>query len=94
MKRFKQIAIFFIMLIAAGALSPVGSDASAQVPRMTKEELKDLLGKPDVIVIDVRQPGQWDVGKLKIAGAHREDPRKKAESWAMKYPKDRTIVLY
>jgi hypothetical protein len=94
MKRFKQIAIFVVILMAAGALSPVGGDASAQVPRMTKEELKDLLCKTDVIVIDVRQPGQWDASKLKIKGAHREDPGKKAESWAMKYPKDRTIVLY
>ena len=92
--RFKPIAFFIILMIATGALSSFGSDASTQVPRMTKEDLKDLLGKPDVVVIDVRQPGQWDGSKLKIAGAHREEPGKKAESWAMKYPKDNTIVLY
>ena len=92
--RIRRIAIFIIILITAGALSSAGSDAQTQVPRMTKEELKDLLGKPDVIVIDVRQTGQWNASKLKIAGARREDPGKKAESWAMKYQKDKTIVLY
>jgi rhodanese-related sulfurtransferase len=61
---------------------------------MTKEELKALLGNPDVIVIDVRVGASYSASKWKIQGAVREDPRAEIEAWAKKYPKDKTIVLY
>jgi rhodanese-related sulfurtransferase len=64
------------------------------VPRLAKEELRDMLGKPDVVIIDVRLKEQWDSSNVKIPGAQREEPGEKAESWALKYPKDKTIVLY
>jgi len=44
-----------------------------KVPRMTKEELKSLLGNPDVIILDVRESGDWKESKWKIPGAVRED---------------------
>jgi len=66
---------------------------AADVPRMTKEELKAMLGNPDFIVIDVRTQKDWEKSDLKIAGAVREDPRD-IESWAKKYPKEKTLVLY
>jgi rhodanese-related sulfurtransferase len=91
---FKVIAVSWMALIMLGLSLFTGNDASAQVPRMNTEELKALLGNQDVIIIDVRQPGQWDESSIKIWGAHREDPSKKTESWAMKYQKDKTIVLY
>ena len=92
--RFKIIAASWMALIMLGLSLFAGNDASAQVPRMNKEELKGILGIPDVIIIDVRLKEQWDSSSVKITGAQREDPSKKAESWAMKYPKDKTIVLY
>jgi len=60
---------------------------------MTKEQLRPLLGKPDVIVIDVRTNYDWDNSKAKIPGAVREEGMKFA-SWMNKYPKDKTLVLY
>ena len=60
---------------------------------MTKEQLRPLLGKPDVIVIDVRTNYDWDNSKAKIPGALREEGMKFA-SWMNKYPKDKTLVLY
>ena len=60
---------------------------------MTKEQLLPLLGKPNVIVIDVRTNYDWDNSKRKIKGAVREEGMKFA-SWMNKYPKDKTIVLY
>lgn len=92
--RFKVIAVFGMALIMGAVFLLAGSEASAQVPRMSKEELKGMLSSVDVVVIDVRQPAQWDSSNVKIMGAHREDPSKKTESWAMKYQKDKTIVLY
>lgn len=94
MTKFKVISIFAMAIIICGMMLLVAIDASAQVPRMTKEELKALLDKADVIIIDVRQPGQWESSNLKVVDARREEPGKKTESWAMKYSKDKTIVLY
>ena len=66
---------------------------SSDVPRMTKEELKPMLGNPDLVVIDVRLGGDWAESDLKIKGAVRENPRD-VDSWADKYLKDKTLVLY
>ena len=66
---------------------------SADVPRMTKDELKAILGNPDLVIIDVRAKKDWTDGDSKIKGAIREDPES-VKSWAEKYSKDKTIVLY
>ncbi len=65
-----------------------------KAPRITKEELKEMLGKPELIMIDVRYGKDWTGSKEKIQGAIRKDPKKDAKSWADKYGKDKTIVLY
>jgi hypothetical protein len=65
-----------------------------RVPRMTKEELKLLLGNPDVIIVDVRIESDWKESKWKIKGAVREDPEKDINTWVDKYPKDKTLVFY
>jgi rhodanese-related sulfurtransferase len=64
-----------------------------EIPRMTKEELRGMLGNPEVIIVDVRANADWSGSKLKIKGAVRQDPRK-VTSWMDKYPKDKTIVFY
>jgi phage shock protein E len=92
--RFKVIAVFVMALIMGAVFLLAGSDASAQVPRMSKEELKAMLGKPDVIIIDVRQPADLAKSTMMIKGAVREDPKQEVKSWVDKYPKDKTIVLY
>lgn len=76
-------------------LSVIGATVAAaqDVPRMTVDELKGLLGNPDLVIIDVRTNGDWNGAKEKIAGAVREDPHD-VESWAKKYPKEKTLVLY
>jgi predicted sulfurtransferase len=66
---------------------------SADAPRMTKDELKAMLGNPDLIIIDVRYGRDWTDSDLKIKGAVREDPEA-FDSWANKYSKDKTIVFY
>ncbi len=66
---------------------------SANAPRMTKEELKGLLGNSDLIIVDVRHGSDWTGNDLKIKSAVREDPEN-MESWANKYSKDKTVVLY
>jgi rhodanese-related sulfurtransferase len=92
--RFKVIAVFGMVLLIGVVLLLSGADASAQVDRMSKEELKAMLGKPDVIIIDVRQPVDLAKSTMMIKGAVREDPKQEVKSWVDKYPKDKTIVLY
>lgn len=60
---------------------------------MSKEDLKALLGKPDVVVIDVRTGGDYKSSPLKIRGAIRENPID-VENWNGKYSKEKIIVLY
>ncbi len=65
-----------------------------EAPRISKEDLKGMMGNPDIVIIDVRAGHDWTESKEKIQGAIREDPGKKTTAWAEKYPKDKTIVLY
>ena len=48
---------------------------------------------PDLIIIDVRLERDWKSSSLKIRGAVWEDFLD-VDTWAQKYPKNKTIVLY
>ncbi|MBW2148869.1 MAG: hypothetical protein JRG73_19165 [Deltaproteobacteria bacterium] len=81
------------VILATVGLFVMTAAAAELVPRMTKEELKKLLGNSDIILMDVRTGKSWKDSEFKIKGAVREDP-KKFDSWADKYPKDKTLILY
>ena len=66
---------------------------SADVSRMTKDELKAMLDNSDLVILDVRSQSDWKDGDSKIKGAVREDPGA-VKYWAEKYSKDKTFVLY
>ncbi len=87
-RRFIAGLVFFSMIFGYTTFAECGA-----VPRMPKEELKALLGNPDLITIDVRLGKDWADSDVKIKGAIREDPEA-VEAWVQKYPKDRTYVLY
>jgi rhodanese-related sulfurtransferase len=78
--------------IAAVALL-VNRALAADVPRITKEELKSKLADRDIVILDVRRSGDWKASPSKVKGAVREDPGD-VDSWAAKYPKQKTLVLY
>ena len=86
-KRVVSTVVLLLIVLACGVAR------AEEVPTMTKEQLRPMLGKPDVIIIDVRTKYDWDSSKVKIPGAVREDGLKFG-SWMNKYPKDKTIVLY
>jgi hypothetical protein len=67
---------------------------AGDVPRITKEEMKSMLGNPEVIILDVRAERDWEGSKEKIQGAVREDPSKQTKSWAEKYSQEKTLILY
>jgi hypothetical protein len=64
-----------------------------EVPRITKEQLKGMLGNPDVVIIDARPMEQWKYSDQMIPGTVYEDPLT-IQSWAHKYDKNRKIVVY
>lgn len=83
------MTVVALSLILIGAWTALAVD----VPRMSKEALKDQLGDPDVIILDVRSGSDWKASEFKIKGAVRENSRN-VDSWASKYAKDKTLVLY
>jgi len=88
----------WIVLVAVTMLFAVVAFFSApavaqEVKRMSIEELKSMLGNPDLVVVDVRRGGDWTSSKVKVKGAVREDPEK-VDTWMSKYPKDKTLVFY
>ncbi len=86
--------VSFLVLMAGFFLTAaVPAEATEMVPRMTVDELKAQLHNPDLILLDVRSPADWERSDLKIAGALREEPRRFKE-WAGKYPKEKNLVLY
>ena len=80
---------FCITVVAVFALTVSAQEA----PRITKEELRGMLGNPDVIIIDVRLGEDLGQNDLRIKGAVREDPGI-VNSWISKYPIDKTLVFY
>ena len=55
--------------------------------------MKSWLSDPQVIILDVRQPKDWQSSDKKIKGAVRQDP-KEVKTWAASLPKEKKIVLY
>jgi len=88
-------SILFVAVITVFALAAVfAMPAAAQdAKRMTIEELKGMLGNPDLVIVDVRRDGDWNSSAIKVKGALREDPEK-VHAWMSKYPKDKTLVFY
>jgi len=90
MKKRLLVGILIILFVVGGCTTLA---KSTDAPRMTKEDLKAMFGDPDLVIIDVRYGADWTGSELKIKGAVREDPGA-VDSWANKYPKDKTLVFY
>ncbi|MBW2092286.1 MAG: hypothetical protein JRI34_09225 [Deltaproteobacteria bacterium] len=71
----------------------ISVSAAKDVKRIPKEQLKEMLDDPDVVVIDVRITKDIMGSKYKIKGAVREDPDDTA-NWAQKYDRGKTYVTY
>jgi rhodanese-related sulfurtransferase len=86
--------MFMLAMVGWLVLGAVVSvSLAAEPPRISKEELRAMLGNPDLVIIDDRTGSDWTASEFKIKGAIREDPNK-VETWMDKYPKDKTLVFY
>ena len=82
-----------LMVLIVTSLLAACTVAAAGAPRISKEELKSRLDDKNVVIIDVRTVYDWEKSDSKIKGAIREYPQD-IGTWAKKYPKEKTIVLY
>ena len=80
-----------VLAIAVGMLNQAW--AKKGVNLMTKEELKARLADADTYVLDVRTGRDWSSSEFKIQGADRTNPSE-FDTWASKYPKSGTLVIY
>jgi rhodanese-related sulfurtransferase len=65
-----------------------------QVPRLTKEAVKEMLGKPDVVIVDIRYIKQYEQSDKKLPGAVFLQPENFDEFVKNHPQKDKTYVLY
>ena len=84
-----------LLLLMGCAHTPTSEPTSEiKVPRITKEEVKSMIGNPDLIILDVRSAQGWKDSEWKIKGAVREDRKGETSVWMDKYPKDKILVLF
>ena len=88
----KRVIILFLSIFLMMVACQTWTIAKG-IPMMTKDQLKSMLGNPDLTIIDVRYGLDWTESDVKIQGAVREDPVN-VKSWADQYAKNRLIVLY
>ena len=86
-------AVCLVCLLGVAPASIPAANDPANVPKISIDQLKNMLGKPDIVIIDVRTFRSWWQSEKKIATAVREDPAK-VDQWAPKYAKDQTLIFY
>lgn len=80
-------------MLAASFLFAAAAVQAAEAPRITKEDAKALIGKPNVIFVDARVGSQWKRSDKKITGAVRIEAGD-YELWATGLDKDTTFIVY
>lgn len=92
-RRYTAFAGIILILVCFIVIPVHADNEDEDIRRMPKEEVKALIGQPNVTVIDVRYDKNWKKSDMKIAGAVREHPNE-IGSWVGKYAKGRMIILY
>lgn len=86
------VSCLIALAVVAGCAS-MKTGSTSDIPRMSIETLLARIDDPTTLILDVRLPSDQKRSKVKIKGAVRENPNDYL-SWAEKYPKSKTIVLY
>ena len=95
MKRFIAPMLLLSALLAGVAINvnPTDAYSSGDIAFISIAELKDKLGEPSVVVLDVRIPKHIAASRSKIKGAVWVNP-KEVDKWVQSFSKDATYVLY
>lgn len=85
------VALLLLFSLAGYSAMPTTVE---QVPRLTKDAVKEMLGKPDVVIVDVRYIKQFEQSDKKLPGAVFVQPENFDEFVKNHPQKDKTYVLY
>jgi predicted sulfurtransferase len=92
-KYFASIILLIICLAVLGHEPVIVAADKKDVPRISADQVKQMIGSPKTVIIDVRRSKNWWRSSKKIAAAMREDPSR-VDKWQQKYTKDTTLILY
>ena len=92
MGRKVYIVLFGLLLIGFLGCAQRYS-AEDRTPRMTKEEVRAIMDRPETVIVDARTGSAWRASNRKIKGAVREDPDIPG-TWFGKYPQDKVLIFY
>ena len=85
----KRILLLLSIFFLVGTTQLMAAD----VPTMSKDELKNHIGSDKVVILDVRSGRDWSSSEFMIQGAVRAAGGDIA-TWSKNYTKDQTLVLY
>ncbi len=88
LKPFSAAAVCLLIIFAFH-----GCAWGQSIKKISKEEVREFIGKSNVVIFDVRTPGDWESSRFKIESAVRLD-LKKTNLADIKIPKDMTVVFY
>ena len=91
-KRMIKAAGIIILILAISGCALISAE-SEEAERISAKQLQGMLGRSDVIVVDVRAKSDWDKSDSKITGAVWED-LSAISGWMDKYPRGKTLVFY
>ncbi len=89
----RRVAMLLLVVIVVFSAFTMAACAADDAPRITKEEVRPLVGDPSVIILDARTGGSWSMSDKKIKGAVRVDPAD-VGSWQASIPRGKKIVVY
>jgi len=89
-KRFLSTLILVLLIIGLFTTYAI----SADVPMMTKEQLKAVLSNPEFVIFDVRLGSDYFSSDLKIKGVVRPEMWNYLSFVVLSYPKGKTFVVY
>jgi hypothetical protein len=92
-KYLLRASCFMLFWLIFGHMPLLHASDTKGVSKISVDQVKQFLGQPDTIIIDVRTPRNWWRSGKKILTAIREDPSK-VDQWFKKYTKDQTLIFY
>ena len=88
-----QMRTLLVCFFSISFLMFFSSQAFSQPTKITIKQLLESLDHSEVLILDVRAPGDWKASEYKIKGAVRKNPDT-FSSWANDLPKNKLLVLY
>jgi hypothetical protein len=88
----RSLGISVLLFLTIGSSTPFV--LAEDVPVITKEQLVQMFGKPDLVILDVRLGSDYFSSDLMIKRAVRPDMSAPIWYTSTRYPRENTFVIY